>query len=135
MPMTRRDEAAQTSEAVELRVPADPAYLAVVRTATAGLAARIDLTLDDIEDLRIAVDEACALLLDGRAHPGVSLRTRFRAGPNRLDVVIHGPCEISPQRSSFAWSVLKALVGGVETGRDVDGNWIRLTHIGGRAER
>ena len=36
----------------ELRLPADSAYLAVLRTATAGLAARINFTLDDIEDLR-----------------------------------------------------------------------------------
>ena len=35
----------------------------MLRTATAGLAARLDFTLDEIEDLRIAVDEACALLL------------------------------------------------------------------------
>ena len=48
---------------MELRIPADSAYLAVLRTATAGLAARLDFTLDDIEDLRIAVDEACAMVL------------------------------------------------------------------------
>ena len=54
---------------VELRLPADSAYLAVLRTATAGLAARINFTLDDIEDLRIAVDEACAILLP-QAVPG-----------------------------------------------------------------
>jgi serine/threonine-protein kinase RsbW len=50
-------------DVVELDIPAHPAYVAVVRTAAAGLAARADLTLDRIEDLRIAVDEACALLL------------------------------------------------------------------------
>ena len=48
---------------VEIRLPADSAYLSVLRTATAGLAARLDFTLDEIEDLRIAVDEACAMLL------------------------------------------------------------------------
>jgi serine/threonine-protein kinase RsbW len=44
---------------VVLTVPADGAYLSVLRTATAGLAARLHFTLDEIEDLRIAVDEAC----------------------------------------------------------------------------
>src|SRR3982751_6838977 len=52
------------SDTVDLRVPADPAYLAVLRTATAGLAARLDLTLDEIEALRIAVDEAGPLPLE-----------------------------------------------------------------------
>ena len=61
---------------VTVRMPADGAYLSVLRTATAGLAARLDFTLDDIEDMRIAVDEACAMLLspgDPRQQPGVQL--------------------------------------------------------------
>ena len=55
--------AGEIEDAVEIRLPADSAYLSILRTATAGLAARLDFTLDEIEDLRIAVDEACAMLL------------------------------------------------------------------------
>ena len=43
-------------DAVTVRMPADSAYLSVLRTATAGLAARLDFTLDEIEHLRIGVD-------------------------------------------------------------------------------
>ncbi|WP_219635580.1 hypothetical protein [Nocardioides ungokensis] len=43
---------------MELKVPADSAYVSVLRTTTAGLAARLDFPIDDIEDLRIAVGEA-----------------------------------------------------------------------------
>ena len=50
---------------VELVVPAQAAYLAVLRTASAGMGARLDLDLDQIEDLRIAVDEAAALVIAG----------------------------------------------------------------------
>lgn len=125
----------KTTDVVELDVPADPAYLAVVRTATAGLAARLDLTLDEIEDLRIAVDEACALLLGGRAHPGATVRTSFTIGHRVLDVVITGPAAVPPTESSFAWSVLHALVGSVETGSSTAGSWIRLTHVGGRGAK
>ena len=73
-----------TSPDVELRLPADSAYLAVLRTATAGLAARINFTLDDIEDLRIAVDEACAILLP-QAAPGLELECRFWLGDGHDD--------------------------------------------------
>src|SRR6266699_583394 len=52
-----------TRDHVTVCMPAEGAYLSVLRTATAGLAARLDFTLDEIEDLRIAVDEACAMLL------------------------------------------------------------------------
>ena len=132
MTTARHSETVTTADTVELDVPANPAYLAVVRTATAGLAARLDLTLDQIEDLRIAVDEACALLLGGRTHPGETLRTSFTVGEGILDVLISGPATVPPPESSFAWSVLTALVGAVETGSSGTGSWIRLTHLGGR---
>src|SRR3954453_12720529 len=99
-------ESTALSDTVDLRVPADPAYLAVIRTATAGLAARLDLTLDEIEDLRIAVDEACGLLLDHQTHPGAELLAAFTLHPNALDVLVQGPMVTLPRRSSFAWSVL-----------------------------
>ena len=129
---TWREEAVATNDSVDRRVPADPAYLAVIRTAAAGLAARLDLTLDEIEDLRIAVDEACALLLNHRAHAGEDLNATFTMDPGALEVMVTGPATTLPERGSFAWSVLEALVGQVDTGRGVRGCWIRLTHSGGR---
>ena len=60
-------------DVVVISMPASSAYLAVLRTATAGLAARLDFTIDEIEDLRIAVDEACAMLLP-QAVPGAEIR-------------------------------------------------------------
>jgi serine/threonine-protein kinase RsbW len=115
------------SDRIVLRVPADPAYLAVLRTATAGLAARLDLTLDEIEDLRIAVDEACALLLPGTGQ-GDELTAVFDLHPDALDVEITGPTQPLPEPASFAWAVLEALVGKVDTHSDSDGSWIRLRH-------
>ncbi|WP_432482611.1 ATP-binding protein [Kineococcus esterisolvens] len=120
----------QSSDLVELRVPADPAYLTVVRTASAGLAARLDLTLDEIEDLRIAVDEACTLLLDPAAGAQELVAT-FRLGDGTLEVEVRGPARELPERSSFAWAVLEALVGEVFTGTSSSGAWIVLRHSKG----
>lgn len=120
------------NDAVELRVPADPAYLTVIRTATAGLAARLEMTLDEIEDLRIAVDEACALLLEDHDRPGNYLEARFTIHAELLEVVVSGPARNLPDRSSFAWTVLQALVGKVDTWTTTDGSWIRLSHDGSR---
>jgi serine/threonine-protein kinase RsbW len=131
---TARHVTVDAMDAVDLRVPADPAYLVVVRTATAGLASRLDLSLDEIEDLRIAVDEACSLLLLGRAHPGRTLNAAFSVGGGSITVVIGGPAEALPEDASFSWSVLRALAGAVVTGVDDNGAWIKLTHIGRGAE-
>jgi serine/threonine-protein kinase RsbW len=126
----QRPEIVDTTDAVDLRVPADPAYLAVVRTATAGLATRLNLTLDEIEDLRIAVDEACSLLLEGRAHPGRTLNAAFSVGKGTISVIIAGPAQELPKDASFSWSVLRALAGEVITGVNDSGAWIKLTHVG-----
>ena len=116
------------ADVVELEVPAAAAYIAMVRTAAAGLAARVDLTLDRIEDLRIAVDEACALLVH---HPSVgtapdSLLCTFTMNAASLTVDVSGPYTVLPEKSAFAWAVLSALVDGLECGDEDGRTWLRL---------
>ncbi|HEY2985368.1 MAG TPA: ATP-binding protein [Jatrophihabitantaceae bacterium] len=99
---------------VELRVPADATFVAVVRSVTAGLAARCDLTLDEIEDLRLAVDEACALLLP-HAGPDTSITARFALRTDYLELSMSVPAEpdATPDRGGFGWTVLCALADEV----------------------
>ncbi len=104
------DGAAPTRADVSLRVPADGAYVSLLRTMTAGLAARLDFTVDDIEDLRIAVGEACALVLP-EADPSGDLEAEFRLGPGLLSVTVGVPTDgpRDPDYESFAWQVLSTL--------------------------
>jgi serine/threonine-protein kinase RsbW len=98
-------------DVVLLTVPADGGYLGVLRTATAGLAARLQFALDDIEDLRIAVDEACAMLL-AVATRDAELTCRFTVTDDALSVEVSVPAARGarlPSQSSFAWKVLTAL--------------------------
>ncbi|MGH3497610.1 MAG: ATP-binding protein [Nocardioidaceae bacterium] len=101
--------------AIEMTVPADSAYLSVLRTAAAGLAARLNFTLDDIEDLRIAVDEACSMLLaqaagDSRMHCSFVLTDDSVT----VSVSAHAPNPKVPSRNGFAWTVLTALATKVD---------------------
>lgn len=102
------------ADRVQIRVPADVAYVATLRLAAASLAARCDLTIDDIEDLRLAVDEACALLLP-HAAPGATLEAAFALHPGALTVTasVAAVGSPGPDRSGFAWSVLSALASDV----------------------
>jgi serine/threonine-protein kinase RsbW len=107
-----RPEEGPAPDTVTVRMPADGAYLSVLRTATAGLAARLDFTLDDIEDMRIAVDEACAMLLS-QAVPGSSLECTFALSADDMTITV---CVQSidprpPSADTFAWTVLSALAG------------------------
>jgi serine/threonine-protein kinase RsbW len=97
---------------IELRLPADSAYVSVLRTTSAGLAARLDFTLDDIEDLRIAVGEACALVLP-TAESGTDMTCRFYMSPGRLTVAVsvESTTATPPDHNGFAWQVLTTLAG------------------------
>jgi serine/threonine-protein kinase RsbW len=107
-------------DTVVLRLPAEGAYLSVLRSATASLASRLDFTLDDIEDLRIAVDEACAMLLS-HAIAGADLTVSFELLEAALAVSVSVPTYDGklPSRETFAWTVLTALAGDVDA--TVDG--------------
>jgi serine/threonine-protein kinase RsbW len=118
---------ANIGDIVELTVPALSSYLGVVRTATAGLAARLAFTLDEIEDLRIAVDEACVMLLSlARPQPpeAPTLTCQFRVSDDVLAVTVSArvsPKAVMPAEQSFAWQVLTAhateVTGHAEAGR------------------
>jgi len=108
-------------DVVAITLPADSAYLSVLRTATAGLAARLDFTIDEIEDLRIAVDEACAMLLQ-QAQPDAEISCEFRLADGAIDVAVSVLTVDGqqPSRDTFAWTVLSALAGDVDSSADGD---------------
>jgi serine/threonine-protein kinase RsbW len=119
--MTSSDSHRPDGDAVEVRIPADVVYVSTLRLTAASLAARCDLTIDDIEDLRLAVDEACALLLPHAAAES-TLDARFELAQGRLSVDTSVATEDSaePDRSGFAWTVLGALASTVDV-RNKDG--------------
>ena len=104
------------ADTVLLTLPANSVYLSVLRTATAGLAARLQFTLDEIEDLRIAVDEACAMLLAGEELPDAELHCHFTLTPDEIAVTVTlpGVRRSVPPQNTFAWQVLTALTGEVD---------------------
>lgn len=113
---------------VELRLPAESAYVAVLRMTTAGLAARLDFTLDDIEDLRMAVGEACALLLE-HADARSDLRAAFDLSEGSIRVSISagdlGGADLD--LDSFGWQVLTALTTETTTRREDGLHWVTFT--------
>jgi serine/threonine-protein kinase RsbW len=73
-------------ETVRLKIPALPEYVGVVRLVAAGLAARLSFTFEDIEDLKIAVDELCAYLTGPQGRPG-DLELAFKVSDRSIELV------------------------------------------------
>lgn len=95
---------------VEVVVDAVADQVALLRSVAADVAIRGDFDLDAIEDLRMAVDEAAALLV-GCAAPGARLVCELR--PERQQVRVRLVVEAKPdaqvEHSSMGWQILTAL--------------------------
>lgn len=100
---------------LELRTAASTVVIATIRTVAADLAARADFDLDSIDDLRMAVDDLCAMLVR-IAPPDATLRCRFTARPERIEVAAEVDVEDGtepPATRSFSWRVLECLADDV----------------------
>ena len=109
-----RDGQLRTGGDVRLVVPAAPEYLRLVRLTAAGLASRLGFTFDEVEDLRIAVDELCFHLLGGAGDRNGHERTMdltYSADADSITITgrtgLTGPV---PETSDLSEQILDALV-------------------------
>jgi anti-sigma regulatory factor (Ser/Thr protein kinase) len=114
---------------VRLTVPAGPEYVRLARVTASGLASRMGFSYNDIEDLRLAVDELCHAVIGPAGRPGV-LDLRFVVEDDGLCVEGAGhfdPGGPPPGLSELARQILAALVDEHDV-RDTEGGpvvWFR----------
>jgi serine/threonine-protein kinase RsbW len=106
-------------------VPARSDFLGILRSFTGVVAAELALSLDDIDDLRLAIDEAFTYLLTGGTSAS-SVTVTFLAAPQELIVTLRIEADPLPwpppdAEESLAWKVMSGLVDRVELERGPDG--------------
>lgn len=102
-------------DTVALSFAAQTQNVSLARTLAASMSARADLPLDQLEDVRLAVDEAVAQVI-AAALPGARVTCTFETDGTTLSVRVSGPTTAAtpPSTTSFSWTVLSALVDAVE---------------------
>lgn len=113
---------------VVITVPARAEFLHIVRTVVGSVAARHDLTIDAIEDLRIAVDEACAQLLVAR---GTAVTVTLAAADGGLEATCSTDADVpvwppDGVEHSLASQVLQGLADSVAWERSAAGPSVRV---------
>jgi serine/threonine-protein kinase RsbW len=99
---------------VVVTVPAHADSVHVLRAVVASVAARLDLSIDDVDEMRIAIDEAAALLLQLHA-PATFLRAEVTADARALTTRLSSdaaPTSGWPPpgaEESWPWRVITAL--------------------------
>lgn len=104
----RMDETAVAP--VNIRVPADKSQVAMVRAIAETLAVLADFSLDEVADIKLAVDEA-AMTMIGHAGPGAELTVAFTTAEHHFKGVVQSwlPSSNSLPQSGFGWHVLQTL--------------------------
>lgn len=116
-----------SDDEVRLAVPARPEFVGLARVTAAGLASRLGFTFDQVEDLRLAIDEMCFGLTGSKGKDGI-LELRFLLSPEGLTV--EGKGSFSPpgpvHLSELSKVILDALVDEHSISDGADGPRFRL---------
>ena len=122
---------------VTLTIPRDRTFNQIAHLVLGGLAARLDVTLDNLEDLHIALD---GILDRAGAGGDVTVELRMRDGGIEASV---GPFARGELRAELEHDdsdemdlrrVLAAVVDGVEVGERGGADWVELRkHLPSRA--
>jgi serine/threonine-protein kinase RsbW len=75
-------------ELVELRIPARPEWVALARLAAATVANRLSFSIEEIEDVKLAVAEACTAVIQHEGH-GEFIQLTCEALSDSLRVRVH----------------------------------------------
>lgn len=119
-------------DVVELSIPARAELLSLARLTVAAVAARADFDYEEIEDLRLALDELCSRLIGqpSEGDPGtLSLRYEWSTGTLEVRCELEGAAThvaVDAEERDLSDRILDALVddhGNAPDGRA--GAWLR----------
>ena len=114
---------------VRLEVPATPEFLRVTRLTAAGVATRVGFSFDEVDDLRIAIDEVCFSLLGPRGREG-RLIVQYTMLPD--GVMVEGQAQFddgiahSPSLAPLSQQILDALTDECQVESGPEGPTFRL---------
>ena len=108
-----------SESAISLTVPADKSMMLVIRLTTAGVLARARLTVDAIDDMKMAVEEACTLMISQQCPPGALCVEFFRKDAG-LEIHVHSVaehpclCGMDPAELDVVRAILCSLADAAE---------------------
>jgi serine/threonine-protein kinase RsbW len=115
---------------IVLTIPGKPEFLRLARMAAADAASRVGLTYEEIDDLRIAVDELCFAIM-GEEGSGAPLTLVYQIHPGAVSV--SGSCpgdDVGPVQSELSRTIVAAVVDEHELGHRDGARGFRLLKRG-----
>lgn len=81
------------ADVIELRIPRKAEYVSVARLAVSGIASRMNFSYDELEDIKLAMGEACtSAMKDAPPEFAASpLIIRYERDPQRIAIEVVNP--------------------------------------------
>ncbi len=76
------------AETVHLTIPCRPEYVGVARLAVLGIASRMPFSYDEVEDVRLAVGEACTHAVERAGGGAATIQVTSTVSPHALRIEI-----------------------------------------------
>jgi len=80
---------------VKLQIPKEPSYISLVRLTASGIAYSMALNIDEIEDIKVSIGEACINSLNFSEEDEISLT--FIIDEEKLSITVSGVKENIPE--------------------------------------
>ncbi|MBC5805283.1 MAG: ATP-binding protein [Candidatus Eremiobacter antarcticus] len=124
-PVAPQSETSERGNIVELRIPSRAEWVGVARLAVAAIASRLQFPIEDIEDLKLAVAEACTNCIQ-HASQSEAVRIRFQIDSDKVVVTVQDTglgfsgAEVAPKQlgeakeSGLGVFLIRSLMDNVE---------------------
>ncbi|WP_033291268.1 anti-sigma factor [Amycolatopsis jejuensis] len=124
-PLERED-----AQLIEVRTAAIPHVVPTLRTIVADIAMRQDFDLDAVEDLRMAVDEACSMLLPSAADGKLTCVFSWIDGRIEVTVSVVSDRADHGDETGLSWQLLTALATSARrTVTPADGRYLSRVQL------
>jgi serine/threonine-protein kinase RsbW len=125
--------AARTATGISVSIARDPALVRTVRLVAAAVARRTNGDEDFVEEVRLAVGEACALLVGpasvdgGPVEVSMRLEDRLRVVVRTAGAVTVGDPPASDVDGVEPWALLRGLIEDFDIQRDATGTALSMS--------
>lgn len=125
-------------ETIRMEIASNPQYVSVVRLTTSGIANKIGFCLEDIEDIKVAVSEACTNAIKHSLDNKFCVEYTIFENGLTIKVIDNGkgyntdsvakPNLSEPKESGLGLFIIQSLMDDVEINSNVDsGTTIKMT--------
>ena len=125
-------------ETIKMEIPANPDYVSILRLTTSGIANKLGFSMDDIEDMKVAVSEACSNAVKHSEDNKVSINFNLLNNGIQIEIIDNGkgydvdsietPDLTNPKEGGLGLFIIQTLMDDVNiSSRGNQGTTIKMT--------